>query len=127
MLLHYPVEYQKQTVGYLTITQEGLYCHYTGTFKINKDGIYRVYALTSKESINLGVCKPDQDGWKIHGKIPANKIKIHDVRFEINCAGKETQIIPLCSEKPFIYLDELERYRFYNQDECVGVFLSPDD
>lgn len=127
MLLRYPVEYQKHTVGYLTITQEGLYSRYNGTFKMDNDGIYRVYALTPKESINLGVCNPDQDGWNIQGKIPANKIKYQDIRFKINSAGEETQIIPLCSEKSFAYLDDLDRYRFCNHDEYVGLLISPDN
>lgn len=114
MSVHFPIYHNKSTVGSLEIFEHGLYYCYKGSIQLEGDGIYRIYAVTQSNHVNLGVCTPENGMWHIQGKLSKQKLSLDNIRLTVNSKNFDETFIPLKSNEPFDYLEQLDHCKFDN-------------
>ena len=120
----YPVYIRDRQSGDIFLQKEGLYWRYTGKIHPDTPGIYRIYALTGQDKINLGVCQPTKNGWVTSGKLPLNRLHGENFRFLVN--PEETiqeQILTVKEDEPFEHLEELDQCKFSADNGKPAIIL----
>ena len=111
--MEYPVRMGDMEVGKITLEQKGLYYHYTGCILIEATGIYRIFAITGQNRINLGVCQPSNGRWITKGKVSNHQLSLTDTQFiVISHSSDQTDVFLVDEGNPFPYLEQLSQCRF---------------
>lgn len=121
----FEIIHNQQVVGKATVTVEGLYYQISCCCKMPDKSIYRIYARTDKETKDLGVCIPSGDSFVLAKKIPIKQICIENSSFQI-CemnSQHDSQAVPVYNDKPFLYIDKLERARFEVRNDQPYIII----
>ncbi len=78
------IYFNETVVGKATITEEGLYYRFDCICSLPQNGIFRVYAITPFEEINLGVCIPENGKMCVTSSIPVSRIGVSMPRFVVH-------------------------------------------
>ena len=95
--------------GKLQITREGLYYRLLCRCQVPDEMVYRLFAVSDKERVNLGVVIPDGDGFTLERRIPAKQLQSGS-RFVLSARSdtEEGRFVPVYPEEPFTYISQLE-------------------
>ena len=127
MFEEYPIHMHDMQVGKINLKMEGLYYRYVGIINPKVSGIYRIYALTEKEEINLGVCQPIDGAWVTHGRIPYQKLNGNHNRYVVNPEKTESKMfLPVSMKISYEVLVNLNRCRFVIQNGNPGIIPNID-
>ena len=119
----YQVYYGREPVGKVEITRQGLYLRIICRCCLPGQQIYRLYAVSEKARMNLGVLLPNEDGGYLEKRIPARSLTDINIRFVISTGAGEGlgKFIPLSPEEPFAYIDRLKDGFLDSENGRLGV------
>ena len=122
--MEYPVLMRDVEVGKLLLEQKGLYYHYSCCIQVKEAGMYRIFALSGQNRINLGVCQPVDGKWITKGKIPCQQLKLTDIQLKVvSHRFNQTDVFLLGEENSFPYLEQLSHCRFTRIQNKPAVTL----
>lgn len=111
-----------EVVGEATIEKEGLYYHISCVCNLPTDKIYRVFAITPSEEVNLGVCRPENTQMCLETKVSARRIGDTAPEFYIIPKCENTyEFYEVVSEQPFADIMILRECRFAVKGGKLGV------
>ena len=117
----YQVYYGREPVGKAELTRQGLYIRIICRCCLPGQQIYRLYATSGAERMNLGVLIPREDGGYLERKIPAKNLPQGTLRFVISAGLRQGQYVPISPEEPFCYIDRLKNAFLDSENGRIGV------
>ena len=121
------VDYNGKVIGNLIFITEKLYYRYEGYFSLNKESMFRVFAIIPSGQINLGVCTPLDGQWYLHGRIAKKNLNLDEAHFVIVDDSAPGKFITVNEDKPFNHLEFLAQCRFRQNEDCAEIFLLEND
>ena len=117
----YQVYYGREPVGKVELTKQGLYLRIVCRCCLPGQQIYRLYAVSDADRVNLGVLLPREDGGYLEKKIPSKNLLQRNLRFVISAGARQGQFVPLSPEEPFYYIDRLKNAFLDSENGRLGI------
>ncbi len=117
-----------EKIGKAYVSRKGLYFHFRCCCTLTGDVIYRLIAVCSGKTENLGILIPDGDAFRLEKKLPVSRfpkgrIEIRAVPGNPDRAGIFASVHP---DEPFRYIALLQNARMERRGDQVGI-LFPED
>ena len=108
--------------GKLQIRREGLYYRLLCRCQVPDEMVYRLFAVSDGERVNLGVVIPEGDGFTLERRIPAKQLHSGS-RFVLSARSgrEEGRFVPVYPEEPFTYISQLETAFLEVRGSQIGV------
>jgi len=113
---NFPVTYQGQTVGTVTVSREGLYCRISCRCRMPEGKIHRLYAGAER----LGVLMPEGGTLVLQTRVAAKRLK-PNCPFSLEKNGE--MFIPIRPGEAFAHLGRLRQARFACREGEPGLYL----
>ncbi len=117
---------KENCVGTAQIQQEGLYYRIYCNCKISTEGIHRIVVCDDKNTVDLGICVPEENRFTLTSRIPAKKLNADNCRFSLVKQGEQqtkhnSREVPVETGKPFPAIEELESAYFRSEDSVIVI------
>ena len=119
----YPVHWQNTSVGYATLTRQGMYYLIIVQIQGSIPHPFHLMLFTNGAERDLGICPRTDNGFGISVRIPVSGIDLKDLRFQISSTGKNYRFYPMDPKKPVAFLAELKNARFATNNAKPGILI----
>ncbi len=116
----YPVYWNGEKTGEVTVTKQGLYYAFSCRVQLPKETRCRLYAYTEENSRDLGLCVPSGNCFVLHTRVPAKYFEVGEYHFSLN-QPTVGEFIPVRKDRPFPALDRLEYGKFAIRGSEPGI------
>ncbi len=120
----YPVILNSENAGMVQVEKQGLYYRFRCVCHFKHRGMYEIHVKSGTESKKLGLCVPEGGNFILNTRIPIKQIPPGGMYFiAARKDSEEKNILPVCSEDPFLHLAELENAVYILQNNRPGIII----
>ena len=125
MEARYPIFMGQEQIGEATLTQQGLYVHFSCRCKLSGEVVHRLVLKRGEDSENLGILVPNGSYFELSKRIPLSRVGEGPFRI---CAVPrhakvDEQFIPLIPQEPFSYVHRLNDAYLARRNGQIGVIV----
>ena len=121
----YEVFQDKQAVGTVEATREGLYIRFSCRCQPSDRDMIRLWMICGEQEIDLGLCVPMDGGFGTEKRIPAKQCGPGEPQFCLRHKDdtRRGKFVPLSPEEPFQYIHRLETAFLEKRGTRLGIVL----
>ena len=122
----YEVFQDKQAVGTVEATREGLYIRFSCRCQPSDRDMIRLWMICGEQEIDLGLCVPMDGGFGTEKRIPAKQCGPGEPQFCLRHKDdtRRGKFVPLSPEEPFQYIHRLETAFLEKRGTRLGIVIS---
>ena len=121
----YDVTWENAVIGQVQLTKQGLFYHLQCVAKPGKLDKYRLVACAGDQTVDFGLCVPNDGKLSLFTRIPVKRFPQGNVHFLLRCSEpmKSGVFVPILPDEPFDCLDRLENARLAFREGVCGAML----
>ncbi len=121
----YDVTLNRDIIGSVRVTYEGLYTRFQCHCQLPDEQIYRLLLCCGEQEIDLGVCIPMGTHFGVNKMCPNKQIADGDKVFRVICASqnKSAEFVPVLTDNAFDGISMLESARLYLDHGQYGILF----
>lgn len=122
---HYNVILEKNVVGSVKVTRQGLYSRFHCACTLPDAGIYKLIVCSDDRRTNLGILVPQGSCFGLDTKIPRKNLGEGTLSFVILSAYGQSEdiFVPVKPGEPFVYLQMLDSAHAEMRGGNFGIVL----
>lgn len=115
-----------KVIGSAQIIRCGLYLRFRCDCELPDDSMYRLWITGIEEAINLGILSPYNGRFVLDKKIAVNRIGYGEISLRALPVNQKSSVkfIPLNSNAPFQYIEQLYTAKFGFDDDIAGIYIT---
>ena len=120
----YDLYFGETVIGQVTVVRQGLYDWITCTCMLPDRVMYRLWARTDTDIVDLGILYPQNGSYGLNTRLPMKRLGQGRISFFAEEKDKNEHYVFLDEGKPFTHLQQLEYCRFAIRDGKPALKLS---
>ena len=121
----YDIVLAGKPIGIAKVSREGLYYVFCCVCRLSGDVLYRLSVQCGNETVNLGVCVPQKDGFGLKTRVPVKRLGEGELSFTALPKHQELKgcFVPIRSDEPFLHISKLQEAYLQIQEGQIGAVI----